>query len=903
MKIRLSDQVIKKFPGLNVAVIVIKNLNNQRRSSMIAQLLRGVCASKKFQLKKEEQKENLKNILNPTLSEGSILLESTLLDSFIKKVIKGTEIKSENNLMDISHHLILKYLVPTHGSDLDQIGKDLEIDFIIPKKGKKIPGLNFTQETRNIALWIVNVGGYDKESFENIALDFAKTIQKYCSGLLDDIYYLNADNLEADLNYISERELHPEDFEEMAQSAEKKVKKAGGSESLVEKKPKPQVQKSTEPEESIVQKSLLEPTENKAFAFEPTLKDLIQEELKKTVQTAFSGNEEIAAKLQNLQIEIETPREAGHGDYASNIALKLSKILNQGGEEIKQNPHEIAEKIQQKLPALDFIEKTEIAGPGFINFHISQKYLQQQLQNILDYKENYGRIALGKGQKAFVDFSSPNIAKPLGVHHLLSTLIGQTLINILKFASFDVTGANYLGDWGTQFGKLIYAYKNWGDKAIIEKDPLNELLKLYVRFHDEVEKEQVASQAEAQNGSPVISDLEEKGREEFKKLEEGETENRQIWEWIREISIKELERLYQKMGVKFDEYLPESMYEEGMKEVLKIGKEKGIFVEGERGAYIVNFDDLQPYLVQKADGTTLYSTRDLASMKDRILRFHPSKLIYVVDVAQSLHFKQLFATAKKMGEAGVEGFTVPVDLVHVVFGRMQFPEGGMSTRKGNIILLDELIKEGEEKAQKIVDEKSIELIPAEKKAIAEGVAIGAIKYQIISQNRETNMTFEWDRMLSLDGNSAPYLQYTLARAISIVRKAEEKTFVPVNDGPQTNIFAMTKNEIAAKVEHSHTEPSQIEEKIYGHAAEKALLRAFIKFPEAIEMAAKTYKPNLVSNYLYELAQIFNSFYQEVSVLNTLNENIRNSRLDLVKGFIQVLKNGLSILGIPTFEKM
>lgn len=909
---------------------------------MVAQLLRGVCASKKQQLKKEAPE--------PTLMEGSILAETYLLDSLLKKVVKGTEIKSENNLSDMVHHLMIKNSVPTLGVDLDQIGKDIEIKFIVPKKGKKAQDLNFTPETRNIVLWLMNTDHNSPEEFEELVLEFSKTIQKYCNGLLDDIYYLTVENPETDLKYISERELHPEDFEEkdVKGSTTRKTGSITNKDGAMETSEKITPEK---PPKNISpdQKSLLEPKEPKSFVFEPSIRDQLQQELEKAVQLTFAGNGKIGSQISELQIEIETPREAGHGDYASNIALKLAKIVG-------KNPREIAEQILKNMPVkteteqnpvvtVDYLEKAEIAGAGFINFHLSQSHLKKELQKILDFQKDYGRIELGKGQKAVIDFSSPNVAKPLGVHHLLSTLIGQTVINILRFAGFEVIGVNYLGDWGTQFGKLIYAYKNWGDRAVIETDPLNELLKLYVRFHDEAEK---------------YAHLEEKGREEFKKLEEGDSENRKIWEWVREISIKELERLYKKLGVHFDEYLPESMYEEGMKDILKEGKEKGIFVEGEKGAYIVQFDEpqaekgenseqasaaapapataaLPPYLVQKGDGTTLYSTRDLASMKDRVARFHPTKLIYVVDIAQSLHFKQLFATAKKMGldldpaNPGQDNMAISsssaaanpaaVDLTHVIFGRMQFPEGSMSTRKGNIILVDQLIKEAEERAQKIIDEKGVEIIPAERKTIAEGIAIGAIKYQIISQNRETNMIFDWDRMLALDGNSAPYLQYAYARAASIIRKAEEKTFVPVNDGPQTNIFEMAReaeiraaqetenreknneNSSDTRTETGSAKPSEAESKIYGYPTEQALLRALAKFPEAIEMSARTYKPNLLSNYLYELTQTFNGFYQEVSVLNTLREDLRTSRLDLVHGFTQVLKNGLTILGIQTFERM
>ena len=301
-----------------------------------------------------------------------------------------------------------------------------------------------------------------------------------------------------------------------------------------------------------------------------------------------------------------------------------------------------------------------------------------------------------------------------------------------------------------------------------------------------------------------------------------------------------------------------------------------------------------PYLIQKADGTTLYATRDIASIKDRIERFHPSKIIYVVDVAQSLHFKQLFATAKKMELTESE-------LIHVVFGRMSLPEGKMSTRKGTVILLDELIKEGVERADKVVTEKSLALTDAEKEFITEGVALGAIKYQVLSQNRETNLTFDWDRMLSLEGNTAPYLQYSYARAESILRKAREAAPAapvqePAADGiheSQTDLFTLVA-EKKGEIENAE---------LLDHNSEHELARMLVKFPEVIEASAETYKPNLISNYLFELSQAFNSFYRDVQVLNTVKPELRESRLQLVGGFAQVLKNGLRLLGITVFEKM
>lgn len=854
MKIRLNPDLLKKIPGIRVGALVVKNIKNVRKASIVSSLLRGVCAEKKREMAREDRKEKITAHLKQTMVDNEIMAETHLLDSMLRKIQQGKEIKSENNAQDIAHYLALKYITPSLGRDLDQTEKDIEIGFIVPKKGKKAQDFDYAPETLHLVMWFVDIGTQDKELFEKLPQEFAKNITKYCGGTVEETFMLTVDTPEADLNYVSERE--KQYAVEMAQKAEEEAAKAAEE----AQKMKEKAQKNAEHKSTPAPKNI-----------DPTVKQQLEEELSKAVK-GLCDTLGFCSKLFYEPVKVESPKDKSHGDYATSIALKLGKSIN-------KTPREMFEMIQKNLPSLPYIEKVDFAEPGFMNFTVSKKSLEHELQKILKAKEHYGRINLGEGKRAMVEFSSPNIAKPLGVHHLLSTLLGQALSNILGYCNYSVITANYLGDWGTQFGKLIYAFKQWGDREAVEKDPINELLKLYIRFHDEVEKDAA---------------LEEKGREEFKKLEEGDDQNRNLWRWIREESIKDLDRLYARLGVNFQEYLGESMYEEGSQQILEEGKQKGVFVEGEKGATIVKFDndEMPPYLVQKADGTTLYSTRDLASIKDRIERFHPSKIVYVVDVAQSLHFRQLFATAQKLGMTEAE-------LVHVIFGRMQLPEGRMSTRKGTVILLDELIAEAVERALKVVNEKSQALTDAEKAFIAEGVALGAIKYHVLAQNRETNLTFDWDRMLALDGNTAPYLQYSYARAESILRKAKDEAHVaPASlpegiDESQTDLFTL----VAEKKGENGSEEA------FGHKTELDLLRMLLKFTDTIEAAAETYKPNLISNYLFELSQAFNGFYQEVQVLNTENADLRQSRLNLVAGFAQVLKNGLHLLGITAFEKM
>ncbi|MFH1284508.1 MAG: arginine--tRNA ligase [Candidatus Peregrinibacteria bacterium] len=557
------------------------------------------------------------------------------------------------------------------------------------------------------------------------------------------------------------------------------------------------------------------------------MKEKISHLLRQAVKSAFS--------VETEDIKVEYPTEESHGDYSSNIAMHLTKTLS-------IPPAEIAEKLAKLLKKDKLFKEVSVAGPGFINFFISDEALSAEPETTSN---------IGKNKKIVIDFSQPNIAKPLGVHHLLSTIIGQSLYNIYKFLGYDPVGINHLGDWGTQFGKLTYAYKNWGDKKKIEKNPIDELLKLYVRFHDEAQAD---------------PSLEERAREEFKKLEDGDSENTALWKWFCEVSTSEIQKTYDFLGgIHFDHMQGESFYNDKMDEILEKGKASGVFEKGEGGALVVKFenDKYPPYLVQKSDGATLYSTRDLAAINYRGKTFHPEKILYVVDVAQSLHFQQLFETAKRMKLTGAQ-------LVHVVFGRMQFKDKKMSTRKGNIVLLDEVLKASVEKAGKIIEEKNPDL--KDKDKVAHKVGVGAVKYAVLSQNRNTNITFDWDKMLSLEGNSAPYLQYSYARAKSILRKA-------------------ASSDASAQQSDSNSETST-------HI--RSLVRLFPRFQEVVLLAAEEYKPNMLANYLHDLAQKFNSFYNSVPVLSSKD---REYLLKIVETFSEILKAGLNLLGVEVVEEM
>jgi arginyl-tRNA synthetase len=974
MKIRLTKEIIEAFPGISVHALVFDGLRNERKISTVSQLLRGVVAEKKRELKDEEKKKKIMGFIKNTGVDNKTLREAQLLKASLNKIGLGRDVKPENPLKDLAHYLALKYVVPVLGNDLDQAFRDIEIGFTVTRQGKRAEDLDYLPETKKAVIWLVDIGSMPKEDFAKLPEEFKKVIIKYCRGNLEAEYTLDAGTPEADLQYVSQKEIEYAD--EQKRLAEEKAftdkilgsdqppflasgegggegGASGGGRALLSAPQKPAVERLAEAVKEATEKYLAE-------------NNLVVDK---------------AADPDGLDFEMETPHDPVNGDYASPAAMKLAKTAG-------RPPREVAEGLIKLLPTLDFVEKTEIAGPGFINFHLSTAHLVKELDLINEFKADFGKTALGKGKKVVIEYSQPNIAKPLGVHHLLSTIIGQTLVNIYRFAGFDVKAINYPGDWGTQFGKLLYAYKNWGSEEVVKKDPLNELLKLYVRFHDEAEKD------------PAMDDL---GRAEFKKLEEGDEENKKLWEWFKDLSLKEIERLYAILGVKFDEYLGEAMYAEAGREVIKEGLEKGLIEVGEKDALIVKFENEKypPFMIRKADGATLYSTRDLASIKDRLVRYdHPDKIVYVVDVAQSLHFKQLFETARMFGYVGGDGDAT--ELIHVVFGRMQLPEGRMSTRKGDVILLDEVIREAVSRTEKLIAEKSADLPAEEREKVAREMAVSSIKYNIISQNRETNITFDWDRMLSLDGNSGPYLEYAFARAQSILKKAMEQaaeknrqtaalaagaaggtatsaksggTVVP--DAPkkpekplpkpknknQTDLFSLaeemlmeeempsfggkttpgadsvsgpgaapaaeSKGNAAIYVElpplapetpittmpapattavTAPTEPSprhaeDAKAVPFGHEAEKRLLRMLPRFQEFVEAAVRDYKPNHLTTYLFDLARAFNSFYNEVPVLNASREDLKNSRLKLVKATATVLQNGLKVLGVSVFERM
>jgi arginyl-tRNA synthetase len=544
------------------------------------------------------------------------------------------------------------------------------------------------------------------------------------------------------------------------------------------------------------------------------------------------------------QIKVELKKEKIHGDFATNIALVLGKIVK---KEPLRIANIIAKTISQKLPS--YLEKIEVKEPGFINFFLSQKFLFENLKKIISEKERYGRSKIGKGKAVIVDYSSPNIAKRFGIGHLRSTIIGQAIYNLYEALGFKVIGDNHIGDWGTQFGEIIFQIKR--KNLDPKKLTVEEMEKLYVEFHKETEKK------------PQII---EEGRQWFKKLEKGNKEARRVWKICVKKSLKEFEKIYKILNVKIDYTLGESFYEPMLKGVIEELKRKKIAKESQ-GALIVKFKDLPPAILVKSDGATTYFTRDLATIKYRLKRWKPNLVIYEVGTEQKLHFQQLFRTVELLNWAKKTKF------IHVAHGLYRLKGGKFSTRRGKTVHLEEVLEEAIERAKRIIEKSKTpkNLSKKEKEEIAKIVGIGAIKYNDLKQHPSKDIIFDWEKILNLKGNSAPYLQYTFVRAKSVLLKAKRFKFCFKN--------------------------SKLRE------TELEILRDLVKFPDILKEAAFRFSPNLLCDFLFELAKKFNLFYDTLPILKAKSEKIKNFRLTLTLAVSYVIKNSLSILGISVPKRM
>lgn len=563
-------------------------------------------------------------------------------------------------------------------------------------------------------------------------------------------------------------------------------------------------------------------------------KKLAAEEIKKNIDL----------ELDFIEGLIEIPPKPEMGDFAFPC-FQLAKVL-------KKAPNIISKELKDKLHN-KYFEKIENLGP-YVNFFVDKKiFTEYVLEEILLKGDSYGSSDMGKGKNVVVEYSSPNIAKPFHVGHLFSTSVGNALYKMMDFQGYNCTRINHLGDWGTQFGKLIAAYNRWCNEEELNRDPIKELLRIYVKFHEEAEKD---------------PSLNEEGRMYFKKLENGSEEEINLWKKFKDLSLREFKKVYDLLKVDFDSYAGESFYTDKMDAVVEEIDKKGLLVES-NGAKVVLLDEynIPPCIVRKSDGTTIYATRDLAAAIYRKKTYDFYKSIYVVGLDQSLHFKQVFTTLKLMGKDWADSCK------HVGFGLVRFANKKLSTRKGDVIFLEELLNKSIERTLEIINEKNPNL--EHKEEAAKKIGIGAVIFTYLKNNREKDIVFDWNEMLSFEGETGPYVQYSYARGKSILRKSQEST--------------MNENEI---------DYSKLASK-----EEFELVKVLGNFNKSIINAINRLEPFVVTRYVIDVAKAFNKFYNAHSIMNAVDETTKKARLSLVKCTCQVLKSGLGLIGIEVVEKM
>ena len=559
-------------------------------------------------------------------------------------------------------------------------------------------------------------------------------------------------------------------------------------------------------------------------------KELIASELAKVIDSLDQD------AILNL---LEQPKSSDLGDIAFP-AFSLAKVERKAPQAIAAD---IAEKIDQSA-----FEKVVATGP-YVNFFLDKSKISDQvIKSVIEAGADYGQQDEGKGQNITIDLSSPNIAKPFSVGHLRSTVIGDALSNIFRKMGYNTIKINHLGDWGKQFGLLMVAYKKWGSKEAVEANPIDELLKLYVRINAEIEND---------------PELDEEGRKWFKKLEDGDPEATELWQWFRDESLVEFNRIYKLLGVEFDSLNGEAFYNDKMDEAVQILEEKGLLKES-KGASIVELDDvnLPPAMIKKSDGATLYITRDIATAIYRARTYNFVKNIYAVGQEQSNHFRQLKAVLKKMG------FDWSDDMVHVDFGLVTKNRQKLSTRKGNIILLEPTLQEAISRAKAQIEEKNPDL--ENKEEVAHAVGVGAVKFYDLKTDRRNGYDFDLEAMVSFEGETGPYVQYAYARIQSILRKAN---FTPSTDAT-----------------YSLSDPESWE-----------IIKLLQDFSRVVKRAAENYDPSLIAKYAINLAQAFNKYYAHTRILDESPE--RESRLALSYSTAVVLKEALRLLGVDAPEKM
>jgi len=544
----------------------------------------------------------------------------------------------------------------------------------------------------------------------------------------------------------------------------------------------------------------------------------------------------------DIRLAIEVPPNHELGDYAFPV-FRLAKIM-------RKAPNLIADELANEFQNDDNFDKVENAGP-YINFFINKsKLVETVLKEIIDKKDKFGSSDLGKGKKVIVEFSSPNIAKPFHIGHIRTTVIGNSINKIHKHLGYETIAINHLGDYGTQFGMLISAFKKWGDKEVIEKDPIKELLKLYVRFNSEAEENE---------------ELKDEARYWFKELENGNEEAFELWKWIRDISLKEFNKVYKMLNIEFDSFAGESFYSDKMSKVIEEMKKKQILKESQ-GALIV---DLEPYgmpptLIQKSDGSTLYTTRDIAAALYRKENYDFHKNLYIVASQQNLHFKSWIKIIDLMG------YDWAKDCVHIPFGMVSLEDGTLSTRKGRVVFLEDVLNKAIDNTRKIIEERNPNL--ENKDQVAEEVGIGAIIFQELFNQRIKDYVFNWERTLSFEGETGPYVQYTFARSNSLLGKGD------FNIGNKVDFSLLNSED------------------------ELSIIGLLYEFPRVIVDSCEKYEPYFITRQVVEIAKAFNKYYNNTQVIVD-DQLLKDTRLLLVYAVNTVIEIGLGLLGIKAPEKM
>lgn len=541
---------------------------------------------------------------------------------------------------------------------------------------------------------------------------------------------------------------------------------------------------------------------------------------------------------EEIYTAIALPPNSEMGDYALPC-FKFAKVL-------RKSPVAIAENLKNSFVCDGVISEISAVN-GYLNFKINKIGLAAAtLKNVLSAGENYGSAQIGKGKTICIDYSSVNVAKPFHIGHLSTTVIGGALYKIFKYLGYNVVGINHLGDYGTQFGKLICAYKKWGDKDEVQKGRIHAINDLYVRFNNE-----------------ATAEMESEAREYFRLIESGDKEANELFEWFKSLTLEYVKTIYEKLNITFDSYAGERFYTDKMQPVIDELKAKNLLKESE-GAQIVDLDEygMPPCLILRSDGASLYATRDLAAAVYRKNTYDFYKCLYVVAYQQNLHFKQFFKVLELMGKDWAK------DMVHVAYGMVSLEDGAMSTRKGKVVWLEDVIARCEEKAYAIIDEKNKDL--ENKREIATTVGVGAVIFGALYNNKIKDITFSYDKVLSFEGETSVYVQYTCARANSVLLKSGVKETLPENYLP--------------------------------NAQESEVVKLIAAFPDAVKEAAEKYEPSVVARYAVDLAQKFNKFYIDCKIITAEGET-KDFRLALTRAALQTMKNALSLLGIGIPEKM